>query len=484
MYGIASLLNGRTLCGRYRVEAVVGRGGMGAVYRARDERLGRPVAVKVIGIVAADPEEHGRLRARFLREARAAAGLHHPNVVAVHDFGSDDELGLDFLVMELLHGEDLASRLGRAGPPPLGESLAILRQAARGVAAGHRAGLVHRDVKPANLFLEAGDGQDEPHVRVLDFGIAQLCVEEGSTMTRLTEYGRTPFSPAYASPEQLRGDERITAASDVFSLAAVGYHLLTGARPFTSTDPARMSLETAAAVTALDDLAHAAPLAVRDALARALSPEPGERFADAAELALALGAVGTPGATTERPRAPLGAVSVHPGDVGTRLATSPPGPGRAPAPSLARPAPAAPLAHAGDHPAAREPGPVARGLLAVWDFIVSLLVMALFVGAWGVAVQGVMDSEPLLVWGGIAAAALATPAAIHRLTGRGGRYGAGVVACVLATGGVLYAMGPDEDPAFVLAAAFGVQVVAALLAAAVTRRAPPVAAAGASPDMP
>ncbi|HEX6042485.1 serine/threonine-protein kinase, partial [Longimicrobium sp.] len=171
MYGIAGLLTGRTLCGRYRIDAVIGRGGMGAVYRASDQRLGRAVAVKVIGIVATDADDHARLQGRFLREAKAAAALHHPNVVSVHDFGTDTELGLDFLVMELLQGEDLAVRLARTGPPPAHVSLGILRQAARGLAAGHRVGLVHRDVKPGNLFLETSDHPDEPHVRVLDFGI-------------------------------------------------------------------------------------------------------------------------------------------------------------------------------------------------------------------------------------------------------------------------------------------------------------------------
>src|SRR5688500_16971430 len=117
MYGIAGLLTGRTLCGRYRIDAVIGRGGMGAVYRATDERLGRAVAVKVIGITAADSEEHGRLQARFLREARAAAALHHPNVVSVYDFGTDPDVGLDFLVMELLQGEERAGLLATTAPP-------------------------------------------------------------------------------------------------------------------------------------------------------------------------------------------------------------------------------------------------------------------------------------------------------------------------------------------------------------------------------
>ncbi|HEX9939736.1 MAG TPA: serine/threonine-protein kinase, partial [Longimicrobium sp.] len=250
MYGIAGLLTGRTLAGRYLIEAVIGRGGMGAVYRAVDERLSRAVAVKVVGAVTNDPGEHQHLRARFHREARAAAALRHPNVVQVHDFGTDPELDLDYLVMELLHGEDLSARLMRAGAPPLPVALSILRQAARGLSAGHRAGMVHRDVKPGNLFLE-DEESGEVHVRVLDFGIAQVQAGEGETVTQLTVYGRSPYSPAYASPEQLRGDDRITAASDVFSLAAVGYHLVTGTRPFTSADPNRAAAEVSDAVRLL-----------------------------------------------------------------------------------------------------------------------------------------------------------------------------------------------------------------------------------------
>ncbi|MBD0320640.1 MAG: serine/threonine protein kinase, partial [Gemmatimonadetes bacterium] len=288
MYGIAGLLTGRTLAGRYRIDAVIGRGGMGAVYRATDERLGREVAVKVIGAGGADPGEHARLRARFHREARAVASLRHPNVVAVYDFGTDGEVDLDFLVMECLRGEDLAARLTRSGAPPLGTAVSILRQAVRGVAAGHRVGLVHRDIKPGNLFLEAGDGPDEPQVRVLDFGIAKLDADDGS-MTALTEFGRAPFSPAYASPEQMRGDADVGPASDVFSLAAVGYHLVTGMRPFTSSDPARAAQEVTAAVRALPERAPQLPGELYGALVRGLALPARERFRDAVAFAEALG---------------------------------------------------------------------------------------------------------------------------------------------------------------------------------------------------
>lgn len=506
MYGIAGLLTGRSLCGRYRIDAVIGRGGMGAVYRATDERLGRAVAVKVIGITAADSEEHGRLQARFLHEARAAAALHHPNVVSVYDFGTDPEVGLDFLVMELLHGEDLAVRLARTGPPPMHVSLSILRQAARGLAAGHRTGLVHRDVKPGNLFLETSDHPDEPHVRVLDFGIAQVSGEEG-TVTHLTEFGRSPFSPAFASPEQMRGDERLIPASDVFSLGAVGYNLLTGVRPFTSSDPARMTEETAEAVRALPRRAPALAPHVREALVRALSIHPLARFSDASALADALAneapasaqaaaAVVAP-APARRVRPPLGAVSVEP-DEGTRLQTAQPSrPTRAPVrertvlPAFAQPRAATvppqpalsampPLAQ--QLPAAFAQAPVAgmtrppqpsltrRFFRGLWNFSVTTAVMALFVGAWALAANGVMQGEREQVYAGATASVLFTPLAVHRLTGRRGRYGFVLFGSIIATATAVYYVGRDTDPAIILTAMFGMQVVTSFLMSRLTRR--------------
>jgi serine/threonine-protein kinase len=499
MYGIAGLLTGRTLCGRYRIDAVIGRGGMGAVYRATDERLGRAVAVKVIGIVAHEPAEHARLQARFLREARAAAALHHPNVVAIHDFGADEELGLDFLVMELLHGEDLAMRLARSGPPPTHVSLSILRQAARGLAAGHRAGMVHRDVKPGNLFLLAGDQADDLHVRVLDFGIAQVAGDEGATAAQLTEYGRAPFSPAYASPEQMRGDDRITPASDVFSLGAVGYHLLTGLRPFTATDAGRMAMEAAESVRMLPERAPHLPRPLVEALQRAMAANPAQRFRDAAEFAEALstGAPPRPSdapmhtATTppavRPPRASLAAaVSVEPSpDDETRMQTPPPVRGHASIPAPTMYAPPAPPPHA--YPAAAppaayppaaypppRPGVMRRFARGLWQFIVTCTALALFVGAWALASMGVTAEDTRWVYAGAAAAILFTPLAVHRLSGRRGRLGVGVAACMLATGAAVYYVGMDSDPAITLAAVFGVQVVASFVTSRLTRRRVPI----------
>jgi serine/threonine protein kinase len=282
------LLVGRILGGRYRVEEVIGRGGMGAVYRATDEQLGRQVALKVITPAGSlDPEARERLRARFRREARSAAALpHHPNVVPVYDYGSDEPLGLDYLVMELLRGSDLASRLNRSGPPALAAAIKILIEAARGIAVGHQQGLIHRDVKPGNIFLTQTHSNDV-QVRVVDFGIAKLADDE-DTLAQLTQDGRVPHSPAYASPEQLRGLAQLTPAADVFGLGAVGYQLLTGERPFTESDRNRMSLGMPVDAPSTRARNPAVPGAVDAVIRRALSYEPAARFANAGEMATEL----------------------------------------------------------------------------------------------------------------------------------------------------------------------------------------------------
>lgn len=514
MYGIAGLLTGRTLAGRYLIEAVIGRGGMGAVYRAVDERLSRPVAVKVVGAVTSDPGEHDHLRARFHREARAAAALRHPNVVQVHDFGTDPELDLDYLVMELLHGEDLAARLMRGGAPPLPVALSILRQAARGLSAGHRAGMVHRDVKPGNLFLEPAAAGDV-HLRVLDFGIAQVQAGEGDTATQLTVYGRSPFSPAYASPEQLRGDDRITAASDVFSLAAVGYHLATGTRPFTSADPNRAAAEVTDAVRLLRQRAPALDDATYAVLVRALARTPAERFPDAGAMADALNAgvggrshgvrhpsASAPPSTPAPPTAPTYARSTPaaparcvPADEQTRLHATPaeqprpapqvhvpglftptprPPAQQAPPPQYAPaypPAPPPTLPLTPSTPAQARPGRARRFFRALWEFTVTTVALAMFVGAWWLAIAGAVEGHRAWLYGGTAATVFCTPFAMHRLTGRRGRLGFGIVGSMGATALAWRLAGrADMDPAITLAAVFGLQVLACFTMSWLTRR--------------
>ncbi|HEV2129684.1 MAG TPA: serine/threonine-protein kinase, partial [Longimicrobiaceae bacterium] len=291
MAGIEELLTGHSLVDRYRIEEVIGRGGMGAVYRATDLRLEREVAVKVIAVALPDPEERDRLRARFEREARAAARIRHPNVVTIYDFGTDPSIELDFLVMELLRGEDLAARLTRSGPPPLLPAVTILRDAARGIAAGHGLGMIHRDVKPGNLFLSGSAGSGQPRVTVLDFGIAQLAAAE-HTLTHLTQEGGAPLSPAYASPEQLRGERNLTPASDVFSLGAIGFQLLTGERLFDVAGGGRRSGEDGVRVPPIRARNPVIPQHLEAIVRQALAHDPAQRFPDAGAFAQALNEAG------------------------------------------------------------------------------------------------------------------------------------------------------------------------------------------------
>ena len=326
--GLEGLLTGHTLVKRYRIEEVIGRGGFAVVYRATDTRLGRAVAVKVITLTAEDPAQREELRTRLHKEARAAASLpHHPNLVTVHDVGTDPELGLDFLVMELLEGENLSAALAR-GTPPLDRGLRILRDAAEGLAVGHRAGLVHRDVKPANIFLAAPHDGDPEAFRVclLDYGIAQA-IEDDQTVTR--GMGNNPLSPAFASPEQLAGSRELSPATDVFSLGVVGYQLLTGERPFVeAAGQAPSGWEVRKPIT---DLNPEVPLAVEAVLLRAMSVDPRERFPDADVFADALDVAMRPEDETQVLAAKvagpgLGAVVLDDEDDATMIAPPPPTP--------------------------------------------------------------------------------------------------------------------------------------------------------------
>jgi tRNA A-37 threonylcarbamoyl transferase component Bud32 len=324
--GLESLLTGHTLVKRYQIEEVIGRGGFAVVYRAMDTRLSRPVAVKVITLSAGDPEHREILRQRLHKEAQAAASLpHHPNLVTVHDVGTDPELGLDFLVMEMLRGENLSQALSRGGKPPLDRALCILRDTAQGLAVGHRAGLIHRDVKPGNIFLaEAIEGHDDDvRVCLLDYGIAQA-IEDDQTVTR--GMGANPLSPAFASPEQVRGERNLSAATDVFSLGVVGYQLLTGERPFTS-EPGQ--LPTGWTVRApIRALNPEAPPQVEQVVMKAMSVEARDRYPDADHFVQALDAA-THQPLQSRVHAALAHVAVPPPvidaeeDDGTVIAPAP-----------------------------------------------------------------------------------------------------------------------------------------------------------------
>jgi tetratricopeptide (TPR) repeat protein/tRNA A-37 threonylcarbamoyl transferase component Bud32 len=394
MPGFEALLTGRVLVDRYRIEEVIGRGGMGAVYRATDGRLGRDVAVKVITVMgAADPAARERIRARFRHEAAAAARLpHHPNVVPVYDYGTDPALGLDFIVMELLRGEDLATRLASSGPPPIPLALEILFQAARGLAVGHRSGVIHRDVKPGNVFLIHPDDPEEMQVRVLDFGIAKVIADE-DTFTQLTQDGRAPLSPTYASPEQLRGEARLTPASDVFGLGAIAFQLLTGERPFTEADRNRMGIGLPVPAPSLRARNPSVPPGVEEVVLRALAFDVAERYPHAGAFAEALDrARRTMGDVPLAPYAPPG-FRPEADEDGTQLdddRTLVAPVGAVPPRTAAGPPPAAPLPSRARRQAPPEP-PRSRAWL--WALLLLLLGGGAF--AWWVGAQ----REPRLAGG-------------------------------------------------------------------------------------
>jgi eukaryotic-like serine/threonine-protein kinase len=286
-----SLPNGTRL-GPYEIVAPLGAGGMGEVYRARDTRLGRDVAIKVLPpSVSSDPE---RLR-RFELEARAAGALNHPNILVIYDVGTQD--GSAYLVSELLAGETLAERL-RSGALPLRKALDIATQTARGIAAAHAKGITHRDLKPANIFITA-DGR----VKILDFGLAKIerpGVPSGSSQTidtlatqssPETQSGTVLGTVGYMSPEQVRG-KPADARSDIFSLGATLYEMLAGSRAF----PGDSSVEIMNAILKEDppDLSasnrNISP-ALERVIRRCLEKNPEERFQSASDLAFAIDAL-------------------------------------------------------------------------------------------------------------------------------------------------------------------------------------------------
>jgi hypothetical protein len=213
-----------TRLGPYEIVEPIGSGGMGEVYRARDERLGRDVAIKVLPSHTAHDAE---ALSRFRSEVRAVASLNHPNILAIYDVGAQDDIS--YAVTELLEGDTLRDRLQRDGPLPPRKALDLAVQFARGLAAAHGSGIVHRDLKPANLFLLA-DGR----LKILDFGLAMR--EPGSAAASLetrvaTQPGVVVGTIGYMAPEQVRG-EAATARSDIFSFGLVVYELLRGSNPF------------------------------------------------------------------------------------------------------------------------------------------------------------------------------------------------------------------------------------------------------------
>ncbi len=285
--------------GPYKIVAPLGRGGMGEVYRARDERLGRDVALKVL---REEDTEDPELLTRFEREARAASSLNHPNIVVVYEAGTltvpGREAPVPYLAMELIDGEPLAASLG-GGPMPLRRFLDLATQLADGIARAHESGIVHRDLKPSNIFVTS-----EGRVKILDFGLATLHHHSGedtesrTASGRLTSPGMAVGTLGYMSPEQARG-EAPTPASDQFSLGCIFYEMLTGHAAFSRSS----SAETFSALLRddprpVEEINPSVPPPLRWIIERCLSKSPRDRYASTRDLARDLQTLKDHSATT------------------------------------------------------------------------------------------------------------------------------------------------------------------------------------------
>jgi serine/threonine protein kinase/Tol biopolymer transport system component len=286
------------IIGPYEILALLGAGGMGEVYRARDSRIGRDVAVKILPPAIA--KDRDRLR-RFEQEAQSAGALNHPNILTIYDVGLDD--GQPYLVCELLEGETLRERL-RGGALPRRKAIEYARQTALGLAAAHDKGITHRDLKPENLFLTR-DGR----VKILDFGLAKLARPEtagagatAGTATRNTQPGNILGTPGYMSPEQVRGG-LVDRRSDLFNLGAILYEMLTGRHAFEGDSTVEVLnailKEDPTEISPSDPMFDAGMVRL---LRRCLEKSPDERFQSAQDLAYSLEALGVAPAAAPLPR--------------------------------------------------------------------------------------------------------------------------------------------------------------------------------------
>ncbi|WP_174258797.1 serine/threonine-protein kinase [Myxococcus xanthus] len=270
-------LLGQVLDGRYKIESVLGQGGMGMVFRATQTSVQRPVAVKTLNpSLAAAPQ----FFERFRREAELASRLRHPNVITIFDFGRSPD-GTCYYVMELLEGESLKETVKRQGPMSLRRALSLVEQASQGLAHAHAEGCVHRDLKPHNIMVQQLSGQD--FVKVLDFGLVKAM--ESEEEEQLTSTGQVLGTPQYMPPEQA-GGESVDQRSDLYSMAGVLYFCLTGSSPFgANTVRKALTASLTQAVPSVNTKRQGAPVpATLDAFfKKALAPEKEDRYQNAQE---------------------------------------------------------------------------------------------------------------------------------------------------------------------------------------------------------
>ena len=299
-----------TIAGRYRIESRLGVGGMSTVHLAFDSRLERYVAIKLLAEHLADDPT---FVSRFRREALSAARLVHPNIVQVFDFGFDQGHHQHFIVMEHVTGQSCAELLRDRGRLGVGQSLAIVTQACRGLDYAHRNGVVHRDVKPGNLLVS-----DSEVVKLADFGIARA-----TDQSSITQVGSVLGTAAYLSPEQARGDEAGPRA-DLYSLGVVTYQLISGRLPYEASSLSELALkQQRESPIPLDELDPEVPHGLAQAVAMALAIDQANRPADAVELSEALrdGARGVSPVGADRPTSATSAATGVMGDEAETAAT-------------------------------------------------------------------------------------------------------------------------------------------------------------------
>jgi serine/threonine-protein kinase len=264
-------VSGTLLAGRYRIVGLLGKGGMGEVYRATDLTLGQSVALKFLPAAAA---ENRFLLERFHGEVRVARQISHPNVCRVYDIGETE--GMPYISMEYVDGEDLASLLPRIGRLPGDRAVAAARQICAGLAAAHAKGVIHRDLKPHNIMMDK-----RGEIVIMDFGLAAIADQLSGAEAR-------NGTPAYMAPEQLKGTE-VTARSDIYALGLVLYEIFTGRRPYDAKNARDLiALQEAAQFTAMGSIAADIDPAVEHAIRRCLDPDPAKRPADALSVSAAL----------------------------------------------------------------------------------------------------------------------------------------------------------------------------------------------------
>ncbi len=276
-----------SLLGPYEIDRLIGSGGMGEVYRARDTRLGRIVAVKIY---------HEPLKARFEREARAISALNHPNICTLYDIGPD------YLIMELVEGQSLADRL-KHGPLAIDQVLRYGEQIADALTTAHGQGIIHRDLKPGNI-METPKG-----IKVLDFGLAKCApsIMFGDSETTLTAQGAILGTPAYMAPEQLEGHD-CDARTDIFALGLVLFEMSTGSRAFDASSQAQLIAQIMHGEPAIEKLA---PPPLRTLVERCLAKDPAKRWQSASDLRFAIEEIKKNTASTRMTTAALGERTQH-----------------------------------------------------------------------------------------------------------------------------------------------------------------------------